>query len=109
MTSTQREYAVLTLIIATIVSIVIGLALFWAGVVAIACGGLSLFALVLHTGWSQAQVESLGPLTVANACGLWLWLGLVVYFGLESVPHWPWFVFLLIVVVAMALSVRAKI
>ncbi|MBX9940809.1 MAG: hypothetical protein K2Y32_16230 [Candidatus Obscuribacterales bacterium] len=105
----QSEYAVLTLFIAIMVSIIMGLALFWAGVVSIVAGGLTLFALVLKTGWSQAEVDSLGPLTVGNACGLWLWSALVVYFGIVSLPHWPWFVFLTVVLLSLVMSIKVKL
>ncbi|HNA74896.1 MAG TPA: hypothetical protein PKW73_16215, partial [Candidatus Obscuribacter sp.] len=99
----NNENAFLTLFAAFMVSIAVCLGIAWAGPVTIWIAGLSVFCLVLWTGWSSAGINNIAGVNILNLSGIWSWLGLTVWFGIASIPHWPWFAF---VVLFLAFSVR---
>lgn len=80
----KHENIVLTMVAATVASIVMSLSLSWTTPVFDGIAGLSVFSLILSVGLKSAGVETVAGITVTNMAFIWLWMAFVVWFGLAS-------------------------
>ncbi|MBX9950422.1 MAG: hypothetical protein K2Y39_14740 [Candidatus Obscuribacterales bacterium] len=84
----KNEEVFLTIFIGAFVSAAVCISLFWTSPVTIALAGVTVFCLIVKTGWSLAGTSNVEGLGIFSLAGLWLLLALLVWFFLLDPLTW---------------------